>query len=1014
MKKFLPGSLFLSTLILLALVWWDSPVQSEEVNPFYPLPSYEKNKEERAIFVKERLKREWNMLKDPWTGKIPENIRLEELKQARSIPVRGEITASGLNGPANLNTYIPGGPTNIGGRTRAAAFDRRYNGTSNRVIIAGAVSGGILRSADGGATWTRVSPEDDVHSFTSLAQDPTSPDTWYAGGGEPIANSASAPGAFYLGFGIWKSTNNGLNWTKLTRTVTDLNGTALGAGTLEGFDNPLDLAHKIVVNPVNGDVYVAAHRRIIRSTNGGTSWNVVFGGSTGACSDNGQADIVCTNTGRFYIAINGGNPESSLRGIWTSANGNANSWIRIAGGQTAGVDSVANWRGNSYIASQFCTGTFISKRIVMGLAPSNQNILYVTYENGESQAGDNGKPEADLFKMELNNGNFNFTNLSANVPDFAGQLEGVDPFPIQEGYDLFVYVKPDDPNVVILGGVNLYRSTNGFSSPTGTTWIGGYGSNFNSALNIYGSQNNPNSIAKWSHPDMHVLAFDPTNPNRVLCGNDGGLQITDNIMANNSANNSVEPVSWDICPNYQTLQYFHVAMDPTISRNNFIGGSQDNGTRFRDATNVLTTPPGLNAHYRLLSGDGGAAAIGRPIGSSLYTYASTQFGNIYRAILAPGSVTGGSIRPTGLTATPGLSNAFGDFVTYFKIDFDNADDMYYVNFNRLFRTTNATTVTSGGWTELTGVASAVNPSNPIGGTNISISALELSRGDYFPSHVLYIGTSNGKVFRLNNPRNALGTQAPADITPPSMAGYVSDIAVNPNNDEEVMVTVSNYSTSTTNVISVFWTNNAKNATPTWYSAEGNLPLPSYRSCMIVVKKDASNNPVTEYYIGTSVGLYSATNIGSILPSNGTVNWVREGGNILNYAVVTSMDYRPQDNVLLVGTHGNGLYFTEIGSPDFRPNQNTAVTDPVRNDKNFIQKAYPTLVKDQLYYQTGNLLTVKRISIQVHNSAGQLMSRKETGYSSGLVDTRGFARGTYVLTITSEDRKQQFVQTFLKE
>jgi hypothetical protein len=184
--------------------------------------------------------------------------------------------------------------------------------------------------------------------------------------------------------------------------------------------------------------------------------------------------------------------------------------------------------------------------------------------------------------------------------------------------------------------------------------------------------------------------------------------------------------------------------------------------------------------------------------------------------------------------------------------------------------------------------------------------------------------------------------------------------------------------------------------------------------MIVVKKDASNNPVTEYYIGTSVGLYSATNLGTILPTNGTLNWVREGGSVLNYAVVTSMDYRPQDNVLLVGTHGNGMYYAEIGSPDFRPNQNTAVTEPVRNDKNFIQKAYPTIAKDQLYYQTGNLLSVKRISIQVHTMSGQLVSRKETGYSSGFVDTRSLAKGMYVLTITSEDRKQQFVRSFLKE
>ncbi len=46
-----------------------------------------------------------------------------------------------------LNTYFPAGPNNQGGRTRALAYDVRYNGTTNQVLIAGGVSGGIMRSS---------------------------------------------------------------------------------------------------------------------------------------------------------------------------------------------------------------------------------------------------------------------------------------------------------------------------------------------------------------------------------------------------------------------------------------------------------------------------------------------------------------------------------------------------------------------------------------------------------------------------------------------------------------------------------------------------------------------------------------------------------------------------------------------------------------------------------------------------------------------------------------------------
>lgn len=961
---------------------------------------YEENEaekeEQRAFFTKQRWLHEFNMLKEPGTGRIPVNIRMEEMKMALGIPVRGESGVNGPQGADNLNTYLEAGPNNIGGRTRAVAFDKRYNGTSNRVIIAGSVSGGIMRSIDGGANWTRVSPDNDIHNLSALAQDPRTgfENTWYAGGGEPIANSASGAAAFYLGFGIWKSTDNGATWTKLTRQVTDIDGTSiLGGGSLEAFDNPLDIAHKIVVNPVNGDVYVCGHRRVVRSTNGGTSWNVVFTGATATTSALGQMDMVISTAGKMYLGVNGGLPDTDKRGVWTSTNGTA--WTRIAGGSTLGTDSVANWKGNDY------TGE--SRRIVMALAPSNQNILYVTHENGESQSGASGKPEVDLYKVDLSAAPA-WTNLSANVPDFSGQLDGVDPFHVQGGYDLMVAVKPDDPNVVFLGGVNLFRSTNGFSNASATSWIGGYGSNFPSGLNIYGSQSNPNDISKWSHPDMHALAFDPTNPNRAICGNDGGLQITSNIMGNTG----IEPVTWDVVGNYQTLQYYHVAMDPGAGRFNFVGGAQDNGTRFRDASGILG-PATNNAQYRVLSGDGAGCAIAKAGPTSQIMFGSSQFGNIVRATLSSGSISGGSIRPTGLTATPGAgSNAFGDFVTYFELDFDNTDDLYYVNFNRLFRTTASSTVTSSGWTELTGVGAAVNPGAPTSGTNIIITTMELSRGDYASSHVMYIGTSNGKLFRLDNPRNATAGASPVNITPPLLNGYINDIAVNPNNDEEVMVVVSNYGTT-----SVWWTNNAKSATPTWSNAEGNLTLPSYRSCAIVVKKDGSNNPVTEYYVGTSVGLYSAIGIGTTLQGGGSVSWVREGGSVLNFAVVSSLDYRPQDNYLLVGTHGNGMYYAQTGTPDFRPNQNTGLPDPVRNDKNFIQRAYPTAVTESIRFQTGNMFTVKKLDIRVYNMNGQLLLQERTNYSSGAVDTRKLARGSYILAITSDDYTQQFIQKFVK-
>jgi hypothetical protein len=965
--------------------------------------------QERYAYLKARWKYEYDMLKDPGTGVIPHDIREKEFHLAKHLPAKQYSGPSGIQGTDNLNNYIAAGPDSIGGRTRAVMYDRRYNGTSNRVILAGSVSGGIFRSSDGGANWNRVNPENDIHNLTTLAQDPRSgqENTWYAAGGEAVGNSTSEDGAAYLSFGVWKSTDNGLTWTKLTLDVTDINGSTLPAGTLEQFDNPFDFVHRIIVNPVNGDVYVAAHRRLIRSTDGGASWNVVFSGTKPAGSGAGQMDIACTTTGTLYLAVNGGLPDRALRGVWTSTSGAANSWVHIAGGKTLGVDSVAGWRANAQDGTISGTDTtYSSRRILLAIAPSNEKIIYVTYENGLSQDGASPKPEADLFKLDVTSGANVWADKSANMPDFPGDLSGVDPFELQEGYNLTLTVKPDDPNVVFLGGTSLFRSTDGFSTTPNTSWIAGYSQDFASGLKLY----------PGSHPDIHNLVFMPNNGGsnpgflKGICANDGGIQQTDNIMATGATN----PVAWKMIRNYQTLQYFHVGIDPKATQMNFIGGAQDNGTQVR--------VDGDNTHIRIVSGDGGAAAIGKITSTQFTLYGSAQLGDIYRYQQDNDFK---SIRPSGLTAFPGIPDGFGDFVTYFKMDFDNQEDIYYANFNRLFRTKAASTVTSSTWEELTGVRSKVNPTNPSSGTNISIRAMDLSRGPYFPSHVLYIGTSNGKVFRLNDPRNALANASPVDITPPDLetlraAGTpvnISDISINPNNDEEIMVVVSNYSVTsggtTKTDFNIWWTNSAKSATPIWRKAEGNLTLPSIRSCQIVVKKNG-NTSTTEYYVGTSVGLYSATDIGSTLQSGGTVNWVREGGNVLNFAVVTSLDYRPQDNVLVVGTHGNGLYYAELGNPDYHPNQNTPVDEPIRNDKNFILRAYPTLTNSKINYFTGNMFTIKKMTVTVNNIAGQLMYKKVANYENGQVDVTGFASGAYILTITSADNKQQFVSRFVKQ
>ncbi|MEI8110946.1 MAG: T9SS type A sorting domain-containing protein [Chitinophagia bacterium] len=923
----------------------------------------EENPQKRAEMQTARWQYEYDILKDPHTGNIPKNAFKDEMIQALSLPVSAEprsfqngIISNGVNTPTS-NVYLKAGPNNIGGRTRAFVIDKRFNGTTNQVMIGGSVSGGIMRSADGGATWSLVTPSAQIHNLTALAQDTRAgkEDTWYAGTGEALGNSASATGAFYLGNGIFKSTDNGLTWTALSSTQS----------TLESFNNAFDIIHKIVVHPVTGDVYVAAQNTIQRSKDGGTTWTAVKG-TLGGNTATGNTDVVIKGDGsKIYVAFHLKN--TSDRGVWESATGDLGSWTAIAGNV---AETPAGFKQNN--------GSSSWGRIKMALAPSNNNILYVMYENGSTVGASTS--EADLFKLETTGGTSQWTNLSAFMPTGTGTSGGVN---LQGGYNLMLAIKPDDPNMVFVGGTNLYRSINGFTSTAATTKIGGY------------------STAN-SHPDMHGLVFDPTNPKKAYSNNDGSIQVTSDISAT--------PVVWSFIKNYQTLQYYFVAIDPENGKNNFLGGAQDNGTWYRDASlNLGPRPadrPGIDDHFTIGGGDGVAVDIANINAGKQLIYFGSQNGTVARdELLDYNNYPGASIRPKVSDMVANSGGGWGDFVTYFKLSNANSEVLFYANYYNLFRTTSASTVDSTKWTKMTGIASATDTG---GATPVSIRTIDFSWGTYKSTHALYYGTNSGKIFRLDDYINASANATPVDITPPLVtSGNVIDIAVNPNDDNEIMAVLSNYG-----VVSIWWTYNAKSAKPSWSNAEGNLTLPSIRSCVIAPKLE-NGLPVTEYYVGTSVGLFTTASIGKTLGAGGTITWSREAASILNYALITSLDYRPSDNILLIGTHGNGMYYTNTGTPNFNPNITTALTTAILNDKNFVS-VYPTVSMGNYQYTQGTISGIKTMQVQVYNMWGQRVYSQTVNYGSGNIPLAYLAPGNYVIQITSDNKKYQTFQKVIKQ
>ena len=80
---------------------------------------------------------------------------------------------------SNMLNWIKEGPFNVGGRTRALAIDI----TDENILLAGGASGGIWRSTDQGQSWDKMTRHFQLHNVTCIEQDQRSgkENIWYHG-----------------------------------------------------------------------------------------------------------------------------------------------------------------------------------------------------------------------------------------------------------------------------------------------------------------------------------------------------------------------------------------------------------------------------------------------------------------------------------------------------------------------------------------------------------------------------------------------------------------------------------------------------------------------------------------------------------------------------------------------------------------------------------------------------------------------------------------------------------------
>jgi photosystem II stability/assembly factor-like uncharacterized protein len=233
------------------------------------------------------------------------------------------------------------------------------------VIYAGAASGGIWKTTDGGTHWEPIFDDQEVSSVSALAVAATDPNVVWAGTGETFIRSNIS-----IGNGIYKSTDAGKTWKHMGLDKTGRIG-------------------RVLIDPRDPDVVFAAalghsygpqpERGVYRTTDGGETWERVL--------------FVDEETGASDIAMDPNNPRILFAGMWRLE---IRTWGRNSGSTNGGIfrstDGGTTWKrleGNGL-------PTTTTGKVGLAIAPSNSNRVYALIETSDGEPREGRKTESGV------------------------------------------------------------------------------------------------------------------------------------------------------------------------------------------------------------------------------------------------------------------------------------------------------------------------------------------------------------------------------------------------------------------------------------------------------------------------------------------------------------------------------------------------------------------------------------------------------------------------------------------
>ncbi len=768
----------------------------------------------------------WELTINPKTGRTePEKIYAiqEQLKKSNAKRAPGDDAS---------NPWIERGPNDVGGRTRAILFDP--NDATNRRVYAGGVSGGLWVNNDitsGTSQWSRVQNVPGNLSVTSITVDPQNSNTWYIGTGEQYTAGD------VVGNGVYRSTDGGNSWQAL-------NIPAAGGGDINFNANNLFLSGIYYVNDViawNNTaqnrtelfVGVGAHSYgdasspsnwlgfqsagLYRSIDGGTTWSRIespnmrfdFSGTQYSYIPN-DFEIAADNTlwmGTITTPGIGGDGggrvfSSSDGGVWTEAAASP-----LPDSNRVELEPSSTSPNKMYALTQGLTAPLHIYRTTDKFA----TVTAVALPND----ADAGIPDNDFTRG-------------------------------QSFYDLMIEADPTNDNILYVGGIDLFRSSN-----SGNSW---------SQISKWSNNSGLSSLpVSFVHADQHAMTFRPGNSNQAIFGNDGGVFYASNLS--NAQNSSVFSARNS---NYNVTQYVKAGIGPNGAGDTvgiFTAGAQDNGSQaFRNAG------AGINGSEELSDGDGFYTFVDK---NGQYMTATFTNNVIYRFNLP----WDGRGRRQGGATTLVSEQTTGDFVNQMGFDSDANFLLSNASSGGTFsiKTVNVAAVSSAN------ITNALLTSKP--------TAFVASP---FANNSWYVGTATGGLLKLTGV--GVGSATWTEITTP-FVGSVSSVRLGATAND-IMVTIHNYG-----VTSVWFT---ADAGTTWVSKEGDLPD--------IPVRDILQNPLdrTEAIVATQLGVWVTNNLNDTNPNwRQSYNGMSDASvTSFDYWAVNGND---NNNKIIASTYGRGVF-----------------------------------------------------------------------------------------------------------